>query len=45
MLHHLFLIYVAMEKIDPEEKSIKMMGPYDPAEPLYRLISKSEKGR
>ena len=35
----------AIDEIDLEENSVKMMGPYDPAEPLARLIQQLEKGR
>ena len=45
MIQHLFSSYGAIDKIDLEENAMKMMGPYDPAEPLARLIEKLEKGR
>ena len=45
MIHHLLSRYETIYKIDLEENSVNMMGTYDPAEPLYRLIEKSEKGR
>ena len=45
MLQHLFSSYRAIDKIDLEENAVKMMGPYDPAEPLYRSIEQLEKGR
>ena len=35
----------AIDEIDLEENSVKMMGPYGPAEPLARLIQQLEKGR
>ena len=43
MLRHLFTSYAAIDKIDLEENTVKMMGPYDPVEPLARLIDKLEK--
>ena len=45
MLHHIFSSYRAINKIDLEENTIKMMGPYDPAEPLAQIIEQLEKGR
>ena len=45
MLHNLFLSYGAIDEIDLEENAVKMMGSYDPAEPLAQLIEKLEKGR
>ena len=45
MLHHLFSRYRAINKINLKENSVKMMGPYDPAEPLARIIEQLEKGR
>ena len=44
MLQHLFSRYGAIEKIDLEENAANMMGPYDPAEPLARLIKQLERG-
>ena len=38
MLQHLFSIYRVIDEIDLEENSVKMMGPYDPAETLAQLI-------
>ena len=38
MLQHIFRSYGAIDKIDLEENAIKMMGLYDPSEPLFRLI-------
>ena len=45
MLQHLFSSYGAIDKIDLEDNSVKMMGRYDPTEPLARLIEQLEKGR
>ena len=45
MLQHLFASYGAIEEIDLKENAVKMMGPYDPAEPLARLIEQLEKER
>ena len=45
MLQHLFTSYGAIDKIDLEENVVKIIGPYDPAEPLARLIEQLEKGR
>ena len=45
ILQHLFSSYRAIEEIDLDENSVKMMGPYDPVEPLSRLIEQLEKGR
>ena len=45
MIQHLFTSYGAMHEIDLEENEAKIMGPYDPAEPLARLIEQLEKGR
>ena len=45
MLQNLFSSYGRIEKIDLEENPVKMMGPYDPAEPLAWLIEQLEKGR
>ena len=44
MLQHLFYRYGAIDKIDLEENAVKLMGPYDPAEPLARIIKQLEKG-
>ena len=45
MLQHIFSNYKVIERIDLEENTVKMMGPYDPAEPLARLIKQLEKGK
>ena len=44
MLQHLFRLYRVIDKIDLKENVVKMMGPYDPAEPLARLINQIENG-
>ena len=44
MLQHIFYRYGAIDKIDLEENAVKMMGPYDPAEPLAQIIEQSKKG-
>ena len=38
MLQNLFSSYVMIDEISLEENSVKIMGPYDPVEPLARLI-------
>ena len=38
MMQHLFSRYGAIDEIDLGENAVKMMGPYDPAEPLAKLI-------
>ena len=45
MLKHLFSSYRSIKKIDLKENSFKMMGPYNTAEPLDRIIEQLEKGR
>ena len=45
MLQHLFSRYRAINKIDLEENIVKMMGPYDTAEPFAQLIDHLEMGR
>ena len=44
MLQHLFSSYVKIDEIDREENSVNMMGPYDPIEPLARLIKNWKMG-
>ena len=44
MLHYIFASYEEITKIELKEKSVKMMGTYDPTELLARLIKQSEKG-
>ena len=38
MLKHVFTSYMVIDKFDLEENAVKMMGIYDPAEPLAHLI-------
>ena len=45
ILKHIFYSYRDIDEIDLEENLVKMMGPYDPAEPIARLIEQLEKGR
>ena len=45
ILQHILSSYGAIDGIDFEENAVKMMGPYNPAEPLARLIEQLEKGR
>ena len=45
ILQHLFLSYGTIDKIDLEENSVKIMGIYDPTEPLAQLIEQLKKGR
>ena len=45
MLQHLFSSYGEIGEIGLEENTVKMMGPYDPIEPLARIIEQLEKGR
>ena len=44
MTDHLFRAYGAIDEIDLEENAVKMMGTYNPAELLARLIEQLEKG-
>ena len=44
MMQYLFPSYRDIDKIDPKENAVKMMGSYDPAEPLAQLIEQLEKG-
>ena len=44
ILQHLFTSYGAIDKINLEENAVKMMGTYDPAESLSRIIEQLEKG-
>ena len=43
ILQHLFNFYKEIDKIDPEENAVKMMGPYEPTETLSRLTKQIEK--
>ena len=45
MLQNLFSRYRTIYEIDLEENSFKIMGPYNPTEPLSRLIQQLKKGR
>ena len=45
MMQHLFSSYEAIDNIDLEENAVKIMGPYNPAEPLARIIEQLEKWR
>ena len=45
MLQHIFSSYGVINEIGLEENAVKMMGTYDPAEPLARLNEQLEKGR
>ena len=45
MLQHLFASYGAINKISLEENAVKMMGPYNPTEPIAQIIKHLEKGR
>ena len=38
MLQHIFSSYGAIDKINLEENVVKMMGPYNPAELIVRII-------
>ena len=44
MIQHIFTRYRVIDKIDLKENAVKMMGPYDLAEPLSRLIKLLVKG-
>ena len=45
MLQQLCTLYGAIDKINQKENAVKMMDPYELAEPLARLIKKLEWGR
>ena len=45
MIKHLFFSYGVIDKIGIEKNAMKVMGPYNPAETLARLIEKLGKGR
>ena len=44
MMAHLFRAYGKIDDINLKEDAVKMMGPYNPAEPPARLIEKMKKG-
>ena len=44
MLQHLFSSNRVINKIDLEENAVKIMGPYNPAESLDRLVEQLGKG-
>ena len=41
MLQNIFTSCGEIDEIDLGENAVKMIGPYDPAEPLARLIEQS----
>ena len=45
MIQHLFTSYGEIDEINLEENVVKMMDPYDPAEPLALFIEQVERGR
>ena len=45
VLQYLFTSYGTIDKIDLEENAVKMMGPYDPIEPLALSMKKNYRGR
>ena len=45
MLQHLFSSYWSIDEIDLKENAVRIMGSYNSAEPLARLIKQLEKGR
>ena len=40
----MFTYYEAIDEIDLDENGVKMMGPYNPVEPLAHLINQQKKG-
>ena len=38
MLQNLFASYREIDEMELEENAVKMMGPYDPTEPIAQLI-------
>ena len=44
MLQHLFSSYWEIGEINFEENAVKMIGPYNPAEPLVQLIEQLKGG-
>ena len=45
MVHNSFNSHWAIDEIDLEEIVVKIMGPYNPSEPVSRIIDQLEKGR
>ena len=45
MIKQLFSSYRVIDEINLEENTVKMMGPYEPAEPLSQLIEQLKNGR
>ena len=44
MIQQLFNSYRVIDEINLEENAVKIMGTYDPVEPLDRLFGQLEKG-
>ena len=44
ILQRIFNSYGQIDETDLEENALKMMGPYNPKEPLAQLFKKLEKG-
>ena len=44
MIQHILNYYEEIDNIDLEENDVKIMGTYDPTEPLVQIIKKPEKG-
>ena len=45
MFQRLFSSYGAIDKINLEENEVKIMGPYNPVEPLSCIVNQLKKGR
>ena len=45
ILQYMLNSYGDIDEVDIEENTVKMMGPYDPAETLSRLIDQPKKGQ
>ena len=45
IVNYLFNYYRAIDRIDPNENAVKMMGAYNPEEPLAQIIWQLEKGK
>ena len=45
ILQYMLNSYGDIDEVDIEENTVKMMGPYDPAETLARLIDQPKKGQ